>query len=332
MPTSSAKPFSHPKNIPVGISACVLGESVRYNGGHKRSRFCTDVLSEIFEFRPYCPEVAVGLGIPRPTIRLVGDPAKPRVVGSDDPNLDVTDKLYQFSEQTAPTCEDLCGYIFIKNSPSCGLFKVKVYNDDASSPSFGYPQEEKGRGVFAEAVVRHNPLLPVEEEGRLNDPPLRENFILRVFALYHWRQQVMSEPTAGALVDFHSRYKYTLMAHSQKGYKALGRLVANHDNLPLPTLTQQYIELFMATLAKPATRKNHCNTLQHIIGYLKRTVDGEIRRDLVQVIDHYRRGLVHLSVPITLIKHYVDRYGNDYIRSQVYLDPYPLELGLRNQI
>ncbi|BFM09481.1 YbgA family protein [Halioxenophilus aromaticivorans] len=323
---------NHPNSIPVGISACVLGESVRYNGGHKRSRFCTDVLSDIFAFKPYCPEVAIGLGVPRPTIRLVGDPKNPRVVGSDDPSLDVTDKMVAYSEKTAQTLGDLCGYIFIKNSPSCGAFKMKVYNDDPESKSYGYPREEPGRGVFAAAVMDHNPLLPVEEEGRLNDPPLRENFILRVFALYYWRHTVASQLTAGALVDFHSRYKYTLMAHSQKGYKALGQIVANHDKRAIADVAEDYIALFMATLSKPATRKNHCNTLHHIIGYLKRTVEGEVRRDLIDVVDQYRKGVVHLSVPVTLIKHYVDRYGNDYIRSQIYLDPYPLELGLRNQI
>lgn len=323
---------THPRNIPVGISACVLGESVRYNGGHKRSRFCTDVLSEIFAFKPYCPEVAIGLGVPRPTIRLVGDPEQPRVVGSDDPELDVTDKMRDYSQRTALTMTDLCGYVFIKNSPSCGAFKVKVYNDDPDSKCYGYPQQEGGRGLFAAAVMDNNPLLPVEEEGRLNDPPLRENFILRVFALYHWRQSVAREPNAGALIDFHSRYKYTLMAHSQKGYRELGQIAANHDKLDIEPLCHCYISRFMATLAKPASRKNHCNTLHHIVGYLKRTVDGEIRRDILDVIDQYRQGVVHLSVPITLLKHYVDRYGNDYIRSQAYLDPYPLELGLRNQI
>lgn len=323
---------NHPKGIPVGISACVLGESVRYNGGHKRSRFCTDVLSEVFSFKPYCPEVAIGLGVPRPAIRLVGNPSNPRVVGSDDASLDVTEPMVSYSQRTAQTLGDLCGYIFIKNSPSCGVFKMKVYNDDPQSKSFGYPQEATGRGVFAAAVMEHNPLLPVEEEGRLNDPSLRENFIVRVFALYNWRQAVAGKLSAGALVEFHSHYKYLLMAHSQKGYRTLGAMVANHAKLPINKVADDYLKLFMATLAKPATRKNHCNTLQHIIGYLKRSVAGEIRQDLVGVIDQYRQGVVHLSVPITLIKHYVDRYGNDYIRSQVYLDPYPLELGLRNQI
>ncbi|GAA6168040.1 YbgA family protein [Sessilibacter corallicola] len=323
---------NHPHNIPVGISACVMGQEVRYNGGHKRSRFCTDVLGKIFDFKPYCPEMAIGLGVPRPTIRLVGDINQPRVVGTDDPTLDVTDKLYAYSDETAGTLNDLCGYIFIKNSPSCGAFKVKVYNNDPTSKSFGYPQEGKGVGVFANAVMEKNPLLPVEEEGRLNDPPLRENFILRVFALNYWRQTVEQKPTLGALIDFHSRYKYTLMAHSQKGYRALGRLVANHDGLDEKSICDQYIALFMQTVAKPATRKNHVNTLQHILGYLKRTVEGEIRQDILSVIRQYHQGSVHLSVPITLLKHYVDRYGNDYIRSQIYLDPYPLELGLRNQI
>lgn len=326
-------PYSnHPTNIPVGISACVLGESVRYNGGHKRNRFCTDVLSDIFDFQPYCPEVAIGLGIPRPTIRLVGDPKHPRVVGSDNPDLDVTDKMRAYSDTTAPTLSHLCGYIFIKNSPSCGVFKTKVYNDDADSKSYGYPQEEPGGGVFAAAVMRDNPLLPVEEEGRLNDPPLRENFILRVFALHYWRHKVAADLSAAALVDFHSRYKYTLMAHSQRGYRLLGRIVANHDKRPVADVADDYIAGFMAALAKPATRKNHSNTLYHIMGYLKRTVAGEVRRDILEVINQYRSGAVHLSVPITLLKHYVDRYGNDYIRSQVYLDPYPLALGLRNQI
>lgn len=322
----------HSQNIPVGISACVLGQEVRYNGGHKRSRFCTDILSTVFDFKPYCPEVAIGLGIPRPTIRLVGDPEKPRVIGSDDPSLDVTERMYNYSDTTSKQLTDLCGYIFIKNSPSCGAFRVKVYNDDTNSKSYGYPSEEKGRGVFAAAVMDNNPLLPVEEEGRLNDPPLRENFILRVFALHYWREFVAKKPSLAALVDFHSRYKYTLMAHSQKGYREAGRIVANHDKKPEHEILDQYIHCFMRVLSKPATRKNHCNTLQHILGYLKRTVDGAIRKDLLEVIDLYRRGIVQLSVPVTMIKHYVDRYGNDYIRSQVYLDPYPLELGLRNQI
>jgi uncharacterized protein YbgA (DUF1722 family)/uncharacterized protein YbbK (DUF523 family) len=323
---------SHPNNIPVGISACVLGQEVRFNGGHKRNRFCTDTLGQIFDFKPYCPEMAIGLGVPRPTIRLVGDPKQPRVVGSDDPSLDVTDRLYAYSEKTAGELDELCGYIFIKNSPSCGAFRVKVYNDDPDSRSFGYPKEEMGRGIFANAVIESNPLLPVEEEGRLNDPPLRENFILRVFALHYFRRTVLADLTAGNLVAFHSRYKYTLMAHSQKAYKELGRVVANLTEHPIEATAQRYIHGFMAALSKPATRKNHCNTLQHMLGYLKRTVASPIRKDLLDVIDQYRQGSVHLSVPITLLKHYVDNYGNDYIRSQVYLDPYPLELGLRNQI
>ncbi|GLS24914.1 YbgA family protein [Marinibactrum halimedae] len=318
--------------IPVGISACVLGQEVRYNGGHKRSRYCTDVLSDVFDYRPYCPEVAIGLGIPRPTIRLVGDPQRPRVVGSEDDSLDVTDKIYAYSEDTSKKLSDLCGYIFIKNSPSCGAFKVKVYNDDKTSNSYGYPQQEPGTGVFAHHVMKNNPLLPVEEEGRLNDPPLRENFILRVFALYHWKHEVENQLSAKTLVDFHSRYKYTLMAQSQKAYRSLGQLVANHEKRPVEDVADDYIHQFMTAMQKPASRKNHCNTLYHILGYLKRTVESEIRHDLIDVIDQYRLGSVHLAVPVTMLKHYVNRYGNDYIRHQAYLDPYPLELGLRNQI
>ncbi len=323
---------THPKHIPVGISACVVGQEVRYNGGHKRSRFCTEVLATVFDFKPYCPEVAIGLGIPRPTIRLVGDSSRPDVIGTDKPELNVTKDLYHYSEATAQKMTDLCGYIFIKNSPSCGAFKVKVYNNDPDSKSFGYPQETKGQGVFAKAVMDANPLLPIEEEGRLNDPPLRENFILRVFALHYWRAQVAANLSVAAIVEFHSRYKYTLMAHSQSGYKALGQLVANQAGIDQTELANQYIAMFMKTIAKPATRKNHVNTLLHILGYLKRTVAGDIRKDILDVIDQYHKGMVHLSVPITLLKHYVEHFGNDYIRSQIYLDPYPLALGLRNQI
>lgn len=319
--------------IPVGISACVLGQSVRYNGGHKRSRFCTDILSERFAFKPFCPEVGIGLGIPRPAIRLVGDPKKPDVVGTSDNSFNVTQPLYEWSNKQAQNLDDLCGYIFIKNSPSCGAFKVKVYNNDENSKSFGYPQEESGVGVFAKAVMSYNPLIPVEEEGRLNDAPLRENFILRVFALHRWKTHVMPSLSHHAVEQFHREYKYTLMAHSQPAYKTLGQWVATgHHKHSMTEFANAYILQFMSALSSPASRKNHCNVLQHILGYLKRSVPSSIRLEILDLIESYRQGNIHLVVPITMLKHYVDHYGSDYIREQAYLNPYPMQLGLRNNI
>lgn len=319
--------------IPVGISACVMGQSVRYNGGHKRSRFCTDILSDRFDFRPFCPEVGIGMGIPRPAIRLVGNPERPDVVGTNDDTLNVTDELYEWSDTQAQQLDDLCGYVFIKNSPSCGAFKVKVYNNDKNSNSYGYPQETSGIGVFAKAVMKYNPLIPIEEEGRLNDAPLRENFILRVFALHRWKSHVMPNLSHHAVELFHREYKYTLMAHSQAAYKKLGQWVATgHKDQPLSEFAQSYISEFMAALSSPASRKNHCNVLQHILGYLKRSVSSTIRLELLGLIESYRTGNVHLIVPVTMLKHYVEHYGNDYIKDQAYLNPYPMQLGLRNNI
>ncbi len=314
------------EKIPVGISACLMGEEVRYNGGHKLSRYCMNVLSDAFDFVPTCPEMAIGLGVPRPTIRLVGDVSNPRVQGSDDASLDVTEKMHEYSERRIPDLAHLSGYIFIKDSPSCGVFRVKVYQPN------GHPAEERRAGIFADHVMRTYPQLPVEEEGRLNDPPLRENFVLRVFAHRDWQQNVRSNAATKSLVDFHSRYKYVLMAHSQGYYESLGRLVARAGTADLTDLKKRYFVDFMQALANPATRKNHTNVLLHILGYLKRDVPGTARQELVNVINQYHQGFVPLAVPVTLLKHYVDQYGTDYIRMQAYLNPYPLELGLRNAI
>ncbi len=324
---SPQSPSQHSaEKIPVGISACLTGEEVRYNGGHKLSRYCMNVLADAFEFVPSCPEMAIGLGVPRPTIRLVGDVANPRVQGSEDASLDVTDQMTAYSEQRASELDHLSGYIFIKDSPSCGVFRVKVYQPN------GHPAEERRAGIFADTLMKKYPQLPVEEEGRLNDPPLRENFVLRVFAHRDWQLNVRGANTAGRLVDFHSRYKYVLMAHSQQYYQTLGRLVARVGTGDFAALKQRYFADFMQALAKPATRKNHTNVLLHILGYLKHDVPGSARQEVVNVINQYHQGFVQLAVPVTLLNHYVRQYGNDYIRQQAYLNPYPLALGLRNAI
>lgn len=313
-------------SIPVGISACLLGQKVRYDGGHKRSKYCLDVLSECFQYTPLCPEVAVGLSIPREPIRLVGSAEDPRVVGVKDPTLDVTDKLKAYADEMSRAHTGLCGYILMKGSPSCGMERVKIYHEN------GMPNVS-GSGVYAARFMKNNPALPVEEEARLNDPVLRENFIIRVFAYYNWRQEVMAAPTLHKVIQFHSRHKYQLMAHSYEGYKQLGKYLANEASTqPLDVVLEKYILDLMTYLTHRATRKSHTNVLMHIMGYLKQDIDADTKQDLLEAIEDYRTNTVNLVTPLTLLKHYLKRHGSEYIQSQVYLDPYPHELGLRNYI
>jgi len=314
------------EKIKVGISSCLLGQNVRYNGGHKHSALCTDSLARYFEFVPTCPELGAGLGVPRPAICLVGDPEAPRVVRVDNPAFDVTKPLQEFAAQRIPHLHDLCGYIFIKNSPSCGLFRVKVYQDN------GYPHQQPGRGLFAAALTRAMPLLPVEEDGRLQDPVLRENFITRVFAWHNWQYLVQQGLTAARLIDFHSRYKYTLMAHSPQDYQALGRLLADAGKHDPHTLGAQYFTRLMQGLQNPATRKTNTNVLMHLQGYLKQKLETREKQHMSGVIDQYRKGILPLVVPVTLLRHHFHQHPDPYIERQAYLQPYPDELSLRNQL
>lgn len=307
----------------IGVSACLLGAKVRFDGGHKRNRFILEELGMHFEFVPFCPEVAIGLGTPRPTLRLVGDPERPRAIGSRDASLDVTDALQVYSTGTANRLDGLTGFVFKKDSPSCGMERVKVYNDK------GMPQRE-GTGIFARAVQEANPLLPVEEEGRLNDPVLRENFVSRVFVYARWQGLQQQGLSKQALLDFHTSHKLLLMAHSPAAYRELGRMLARLDNAVLDTLADRYIARLMQALKVQASRKRHVNVLQHLLGYLRKRVDAASRADLVEVIDSYRRGVVPLVVPITLLQHYFRRDPHSWISRQVYMSPHPRELMLRN--
>jgi uncharacterized protein YbgA (DUF1722 family)/uncharacterized protein YbbK (DUF523 family) len=318
--------MSRKKLIPVGISSCLLGNKVRYDGGHKRSKYCLNVLSECFDLTPFCPEVAIGLSTPREPIRLVGSADSPRVVGVKNPDLDVTDQLIAYANTVSENQKSLCGYILMKGSPSCGMERVKVYHEN------GMPNEA-GSGAYAAQIMRNNPALPVEEDARLNDPVLRENFITRVFVYSSWQDEVMQSPSLHEVIQFHSRHKYQLMAHSYEGYKQLGRYLA--DEAPkkeLDEVLSEYILALMTHLKNRASRKSHTNTLMHIMGYLKRDVDADTKQDLLEAIEQYRSSQVHLVVPLTLLKHYLKRHGSEYIQSQAYLDPYPHELGLRNYI
>ncbi|MCQ4308486.1 2-thiouracil desulfurase family protein [Pseudomonas stutzeri] len=312
--------------IKVGISACLLGNPVRFNGGHKESRLCSETLARHFQFVPICPEVAIGLGTPREPIRLVGDPDHPRAVGTVHPELDVSDALNAYGERIATELDDVSGYILMQKSPSCGMERVKVYQAN------GHPVDGGGSGLFAKSLMRMRPDLPVEEAGRLNDPVLRENFLTRVFAHAEWRRLLRTGLTRKALVDFHSRYKYQLMASDPQQYKALGRMVARVGTTPLEAFAPAYFSQLMAALKKAASRGNHSNVLQHLSGYLKRHLEGEDKQELQRLITQYREGIVPLVVPLTLLKHHFRRHPDRYVANQAYLQPHPEDLSLRNGI
>ncbi|MDZ7811537.1 MAG: DUF523 and DUF1722 domain-containing protein [Arhodomonas sp.] len=309
----------------MGVSACLLGQEVRFDSGHKRDRFVSDVLSQYFEMIPVCPEVAIGLGTPRPPIRLVGEPAHPRAVGTRDAANDVTDALAEYGRTMARRLAGISGYILKSKSPSCGMERVKVYND-AGNPV------GSGTGIYAAEIMADNPMLPVEEEGRLNDPVLRENFIERIYAYHRWQRMMAEGVSAEALVDFHTRHKLILMAHGPEQMRALGRLVARAGSEPVEELAEEYGQAFMEALRYRATRRRHTNVMQHIMGYLKTVLDAGDKAELVALIEDYRQGRVPLIVPVTLLRHHFRRHPEPYIDRQLYLTWQPAGLSLWNHI
>src|SRR5262249_29016101 len=315
-----------PEKVRLGISTCLLGEHVRYDGGHKRDPFLADTLGRFVEWVPVCPEVEIGLGVPRPAIRLTGSPETPRLL-VERSGEDLTDPMRRFSAQRAAELASLGldGYVLKRASPSCGLFGVRVYGED------GQPGR-LGRGLYAEALVRRFPGLPIEEEGRLGDPDLRENFIERVFAAARWRVFTARDPRPRDLVAFHATQKFAVLAHSPRHYERLGRLVATAGRtLTAATLTE-YLGLFMEALVVRATRARHVNVLQHLAGFFKKQLTPDERAELGEVTEEYRRGHVPLVVPLTLVRHHVRRLGIGYLADQVYLTPHPKELMLRNHV
>jgi uncharacterized protein YbgA (DUF1722 family)/uncharacterized protein YbbK (DUF523 family) len=311
----------------LAISACLTGQPVRYNAGHKASSLCLELLGEHFQWLALCPEMAIGLGTPREPIRLVGDPEHPAVVGTRTGGTDLAGPLRAYAEQMAEEADDICGYIFMQKSPSCGLERVKVYQDD------GHPTHQGGRGAYAAAFCARRPDLPVEEEGRLHDPVLRENFIARVYAYADWQQLLRQGLTRGALIRFHSRYKYLLMAHNPEAYRRLGRLLGSLRRDDDPALVgPRYFTQLMQALRRCASRGTHGNVLQHMSGYLRNDLDQADKAELRQVIDQYQHGVVPLVVPLTLLRHHLRNHPDPYLLQQAYLHPHPPELGLRNAI
>lgn len=310
------------KKIKIGVSSCLLGENVRFDSGHKRNTYITKVLSQFFEFRGFCPEVAIGLGVPRPTIRLILKDDEVRCVGNKDPELDVTEKLYQSAESQKHWHQELCGYILKKDSPSCGMERVRLYK--------GEMPDRNGVGLYAKRLMENFPHLPVEEEGRLGDPVLRENFIQRVFVYHRWQSLLDEGVNRKNLTEFHAQHKYIFMSHNQSEAKALGAWLANSHELELAEICETYLGKMMSLLKLRASKKNHANTLTHIQGYLKRSLTKEDKQELVNTIDKYREGLLPLIVPITLLRHHFMHYPDPYITNTYYMNPHPSELMLLN--
>ena len=314
------------ERIKLGISTCLLGEPVRYDGGHKLDRFLRDTLGLYVQYLPVCPEVECGLGVPRESMHLEGDPQAPRLVTTRTGH-DVTDQMTAWAERRVKELEmeKLCGFIFKSNSPSSGMERVKIFDLN------GMPRKI-ATGVFAGTFMKHFPLVPVEEEGRLHDPALRENFIERIFVLNRWREMVDSGGGINSLIDFHTSHKLLIMAHSPKHSSALGKLVAAAKAIPGDELYRQYQSSLMEALKLRATVKKNTNVLQHLMGYFKKQLSADEKEELLEVIDFYHRGHFPLIVPITLINHYVKKYDQPYLRVQHYLNPHPLELQLRNHV
>ncbi len=320
--------------VRVGVSTCLLGENVRVNGGHCRSRFLTDALAEHVDFISVCPEVEMGMGIPRPPLRLVRDERKPgedvppaRLVYSESGEA-VEPQMRSWARQRLPGLADaaLHGFVLKKDSPTCGVFRVRVY-DHNGSPS------KTGRGVWADELARRFPYLPMEEEGRLNDPHLRENFILRIFTYARWRHAIRDRDQTARVVRFHAQHKFIVMAHSPVAQRELGRLVAEAGSLPWDELVARYETLLMTTLQEHASRGRHVNVLQHFAGFFKDRTTAEDKRELASTLAEYARGTLPLVVPLTLVRHHLrTKCEHEWAREQVYLDPYPSDLMLRNVV
>lgn len=309
--------------IRIGVSSCLLGRKARYDGGHKHDRWITGTLEKFCTLVPVCPEVECGLPAPREAMGLEGCPQRPRLVTVDS-KVDLTEKMETFCSRKLEelAAEDLCGFIFKAKSPSCGLFRISIHNDGIA--------RRNGRGLFAAALTQRFPLLPVEEEVRLEDTAFRENFIERVFAFRRWRDFLRGPQGMGELVDFHAAHKYLIMAHSPKGYRDMGRLVAQGKDMPLEEFVERYGKALMEALSRQATPAKNGNVLMHLMGYFKKELSTEEKKELLGMIGRYREGLVPLIVPLTLLNQYARKYDQTYLKGQLYLNPHPQELMLRN--
>jgi uncharacterized protein YbgA (DUF1722 family)/uncharacterized protein YbbK (DUF523 family) len=312
--------------LKIGISSCLLGENVRYDGGHKLDRFLRDTLGRYVQYLPVCPEFECGLGAPREAMRLEGHLESPRLI-TIKTRKNMTQRMMKWAEKRVMKLkkDDLCGFIFKSKSPSCGMERVKVYNEK------GMPVM-KCVGLFARAFMEHFPLIPVEEDGRLHDPILRENFIERIFTLKKWRDMTGKDKNIGNLVKFHTVNKYLLLSHSEKHFRIMGRMVADAKHNPIKKLFQEYEQMLIETLGLKTTPRKNLNVLQHMMGYFKKVLSPDEKQELLATFDEYKNGNIPLIVPVTIIKHYVRKFKEPYLMGQTYLHPHPTELQLRNHV
>jgi uncharacterized protein YbgA (DUF1722 family)/uncharacterized protein YbbK (DUF523 family) len=326
--SNSSEPLWRSDDAPIriGVSSCLLGSEVRWDGGHKRDAFLADQLAPYVEWVPVCPELEIGLGVPREPIRLVQQGSAVALVATRS-DADHTQAMQRWAARRVRALESLglCGYVLKSRSPSCGMERVPVVSPQGI-------RQASGRGVFAAALIAAAPGLPVEEEGRLHDPRLRENWIERVFAQRRLRSFFALRWSVGGLVRFHTAHKLQLLAHSPQRYRALGPLVASAKQLPRADLRVRYEQGFTEALRQLATPRRHVNVLQHVLGFFRDALDVASRQELAALNDDYGRGLVPLVVPITLVRHHVRRLGVAYLAGQVYLEPHPKELMLRNRV
>lgn len=310
----------------MGIGSCLAGHAVRYNKQTKSPNQHVRAISENFEMRAFCPEMGIGMGVPRAPIQLVGSEANVRALDVETHSRDYTEQLAGHADTVLSLAPELCAYILVKGSPSCGFDRVKRYTED------GHGVASDQLGIFAAALAKADPLLPLEDDGRLNDPCIRESFVTRAYTYHHWKELVREGLSAHKLIAFYSRYKYLVMAHHPPGYKALGPMLANAGKHSLAELATEFISTLMQALSHRATRRSHSNVLFHLCGYLKRDLPATQRQRLAELIDQYRLGYIPLVVPVTMLKHHFADKPNAYIDSQVFMTPFPDELQLRNLV
>lgn len=315
------------EKIRLGISSCLLGNKVRYDGQHKYDIWLVEQLGPYVEYVPVCPEVECGLPVPREAMRLVGSAENPKLITINS-KIDHTDRMKKYSETRIEKLarEQLCGFVFKSKSPSSGMERVKIY------PEKGGAASKTGVGLFAREFMNTFPLLPVEEEGRLHDPTIRENFIERIFIVQRWYQLLNNTPRLKDLIQFHTRHKLLIMSHSNEHYRLMGKLVAKASGYPLEVVQKQYFELLITALKRSATRRKHQNVMLHILGYFKQDLSTEEKAELINIIDKYKEEHYPLIVPITLLNHYISKYKKPYLEEQYYLNPHPMELNLRNHV
>ena len=313
--------------IKIGVSSCLIGEKVRWNGDHKQNHFVREILANYFEYVSVCPEMEVGMGVPRETVALYGNLEKSRMI-SKKTQTDWTRPMNNYIKDRLKslTQDDLCGYIFKSKSPSCGLGRIPVYSE------FGSNKVRHGSGMFAQAFTKAFPIVPTEDEGRLNDPRIRENFIVKVFSFSRLKDLFQIKFSIGELVRFHTQQKFLLLAHSRKHYDELGQLVAKPKSLTRQALKEKYGNIFMEALTFKATPKKNTDVLLHMMGFLKKILSKGEKEDILATIQDYRKGLLPLIVPVTLIRHQVKKHKIEYLKDQAYLNPHPKELMLRNHV